>query len=112
MTRVALYARYSSDSQRDASIEDQLRLCSEYAQKQGWRVVDTYFDRAVSGDTLLRDGILETRAIPLIANAMPPSRTSFGCAANMRKSRDGRWWTPTSIARCQEIPCCGTVSWR
>jgi site-specific DNA recombinase len=33
MTRVALYARYSSDSQRDASIEDQLRLCSEYAQK-------------------------------------------------------------------------------
>src|SRR6266850_4992848 len=59
MTRVALYARYSSDSQRDASIEDQLRLCSEYAQKQGWRVVDTYFDRAVSGDTLLRDGILE-----------------------------------------------------
>ena len=59
MTRVALYARYSSDSQRDASIEDQLRLCSEYAQKQGWRVVDTYFDRAVSGDSLLRDGILE-----------------------------------------------------
>jgi len=59
MTRVALYARYSSDSQRDASIEDQLRLCSEYAQKQGWTVVDTYFDRAVSGDSLLRDGILE-----------------------------------------------------
>ena len=27
MTRVALYARYSSDAQRDASIEDQLRLC-------------------------------------------------------------------------------------
>jgi site-specific DNA recombinase len=59
MTRVALYARYSSDNQRDASIEDQLRLCSEYAQKQGWTVVDTYFDRAVSGDSLLRDGILE-----------------------------------------------------
>src|SRR5258708_6044262 len=59
MTRVALYARYSSDSQRDASIEDQLRLCGEYAQKQGWTVMDTYFDRAVSGDSLLRDGILE-----------------------------------------------------
>jgi hypothetical protein len=29
MTRVALYARYSSDNQRDASIEDQLRICRE-----------------------------------------------------------------------------------
>jgi site-specific DNA recombinase len=30
MTRVALYARYSSDQQREASIEDQLRLCRLY----------------------------------------------------------------------------------
>jgi site-specific DNA recombinase len=36
MTRVALYARYSSDQQREASIEDQLRLCRLYAEKQGW----------------------------------------------------------------------------
>jgi site-specific DNA recombinase len=34
MTRVALYARYSSD-QREASIEDQLRLCRLHAEKQG-----------------------------------------------------------------------------
>lgn len=32
MIRCALlYARYSSDNQRDASIEDQLRLCREHA---------------------------------------------------------------------------------
>ena len=36
MIRVALYARYSSDNQRDASIEDQLRQCREYAARQGW----------------------------------------------------------------------------
>jgi len=35
MTRVALYARYSSDQQREASREDQLRLCRLYAEKQG-----------------------------------------------------------------------------
>jgi site-specific DNA recombinase len=29
MTKVAIYARYSSDNQREASIEDQLRLCRE-----------------------------------------------------------------------------------
>ena len=57
MIRVALYARYSSDNQRDASIEDQLRLCREYAKKQGWHVVEGYNDRAVSGASLIRPGI-------------------------------------------------------
>lgn len=57
MTRVALYARYSSDNQRDASIEDQLRLCRLHAERQGWSVVDSYHDRAVSGASLIRPGI-------------------------------------------------------
>ena len=59
MSRVALYARYSSDSQRDASIEDQLRLCRLHAERQGWTVVDSYSDRAISGASLLRPGIQE-----------------------------------------------------
>ena len=57
MPRVALYARYSSDTQRDASIEDQLRLCRLYAEKQGWTIVETYSDRAVSGASLIRPGV-------------------------------------------------------
>ena len=36
MTRVVLYARYSSESQREASIEDQLRICRERAAREGW----------------------------------------------------------------------------
>jgi len=59
MIRVALYARYSSDNQRDASIGDQLRICREHAERQGWTVVDTYSDRAVSGASLMRSGIQE-----------------------------------------------------
>ena len=55
--KAALYARYSSDSQRDASIEDQLRLCRSYAERQGWRIVDSYSDRAISGSSLLRPGV-------------------------------------------------------
>ena len=35
MTRTALYAHYSSDNQRQASIEDQLRLCREHAEREG-----------------------------------------------------------------------------
>lgn len=57
--KVALYARYSSDNQREASIEDQLRLCRQHAEKQGWSVVDSYTDRAISGASLLRPGIQE-----------------------------------------------------
>ncbi len=59
MTRVALYARYSSDNQRDASIEDQLRQCREYAARQGWIITDYYSDRALSGASLIRPGIQE-----------------------------------------------------
>ena len=58
MTRVALYARYSSDNQRAASIEDQFRLCEERATREGWQVVDTYHDAAISGASMiLRPGI-------------------------------------------------------
>ena len=57
MTKVALYARYSSDNQRDASIEDQLRICRERADREGWQVIDSYSDRSVSGASLIRPGI-------------------------------------------------------
>ena len=57
MPKVALYARYSSENQRDASIEDQLRLCRLHAERQGWTIVDSYTDRAISGASLLRPGI-------------------------------------------------------
>ncbi len=55
--RVAFYARYSSDNQRDASIEDQLRLCRERAAKEDWDIVDSYNDRSISGASLIRPGI-------------------------------------------------------
>jgi site-specific DNA recombinase len=54
--KVALYARYSSDNQREASIADQLRVCRAYAERQGWTVCEEYTDHAVSGATLLRAG--------------------------------------------------------
>jgi DNA invertase Pin-like site-specific DNA recombinase len=58
MTRVALYARYSSDNQRDASIEDQLRICREKAEREKWTVVSTYKDAGISGASMiLRPGI-------------------------------------------------------
>ncbi len=58
MTRVALYARYSSDNQSVASIEDQFRVCREHAAREQWKVVGTYHDAAISGaSVILRPGV-------------------------------------------------------
>ena len=49
--RAAIYARYSSDNQREQSIEDQVRVCKDYARKNNIEVSDEhiYFDEARSG---------------------------------------------------------------
>ena len=57
MTRAAIYARYSSSMQSEASIEDQVRLCEERAKREGWKITNTYDDQAISGASLIRPGI-------------------------------------------------------
>jgi hypothetical protein len=54
--RVAIYARFSSELQREASIEDQIRVCTALASREGWSLVQTYTDYAISGATALRPG--------------------------------------------------------
>ena len=49
MKTAVIYARYSSDSQTEQSIEGRLRVCEEYAQKNDIVIVDTYIERAMSG---------------------------------------------------------------
>ena len=46
-----IYARYSSSSQRDASIDEQIQVCEQYAQKYGYDIIEKYCDRALSGRT-------------------------------------------------------------
>lgn len=57
--RCAVYARYSSDRQSPSSIVDQVRKCREYAERQGWQVLDQciYIDEAVSGTSTERAGL-------------------------------------------------------
>ena len=55
--RAAIYARYSTNMQSAASINDQIRVCREYAQRQGWTITETYSDAAISGANILRPGL-------------------------------------------------------
>ena len=49
--RAVIYARYSSESQREESIEGQLRECYAFARKNEISVVGEYIDRAFSAKT-------------------------------------------------------------
>ena len=54
--RAAIYARYSSDLQREASIDDQLRICRRLIDGRGWTAGRAYTDQGISGSSLLRPG--------------------------------------------------------
>jgi site-specific DNA recombinase len=54
--RAAIYARYSSDNQRDASIDDQVRQCRNRIKNEDWSLTKVYSDHAISGASTLRPG--------------------------------------------------------
>ena len=56
MMRAAIYARYSSDLQSEASIDDQVRQCRTWVEKNDHLVAEVYADHAISGATTLRPG--------------------------------------------------------
>ena len=49
MKTAVIYARYSSDSQSEQSIEGQIHVCKDYAEKNDIIVIDTYIDKAMTG---------------------------------------------------------------
>ena len=49
MKTAVIYARYSSDNQNEQSIEGQLRVCQDYAERNGILILNTYIDRAMTG---------------------------------------------------------------
>src|SRR3954447_22258963 len=57
--RAAIYARFSSDLQRETSIDDQITEARRYASEQEWTVVEAciFTDAAVSGSGLDRPGV-------------------------------------------------------
>ena len=59
MKPLTIYARYSSSAQTEQSIEGQLRVCREYAERNGFTVVHEYIDRALTGKTDSRPDFLQ-----------------------------------------------------
>lgn len=57
--RAAVYARFSSENQREQSIDDQIRVCKEFATRDGIIILKNhiYFDEAQSGSVRSRPGL-------------------------------------------------------
>lgn len=84
MIRAAIYARYSSDQQNAASITDQQRICRERATHEGWEIVGSYEDAAISGASMiLRPGVQK-----LLADAQAGTFDIVLAEALDRVSRD------------------------
>ena len=59
MKTAVIYARYSSDLQKDRSIDDQIAHCRQIAKRNGFKVVEIFMDRGKSGASMFeRDGLL------------------------------------------------------
>ena len=56
MKDAVIYARYSSDRQREESIEGQIRVCQDYAKRNGFNIINIYTDRALTGRSDKRPG--------------------------------------------------------
>ena len=56
MQKAVIYARFSSENQHEASIDDQVRNAKRLINEKGWQLVQTYSDRAISGTTTIRPG--------------------------------------------------------
>lgn len=91
-----VYTRYSSHSQRDVSIEQQLRECQRFAQRNGLQIVSTYEDRALSGTNDQRPGFQKMMKDAehaswsyIIVYALDRfARNRYDSAVNKRKLKD------------------------
>ena len=96
MKTAAIYARYSSDNQTEQSIEGQLRVCEEYAQRNNIVIVDTYIDRAMTGTNdnrpdfqrMIQDSAKKRWDFILVYKLDRFSRNKFESVVNRRKLAD------------------------
>lgn len=96
MKTAVIYARYSSDRQTEQSIEGQLRVCHEYAERNDISIVDTYIDRAMTGTNdnradfqrMLKDSDKRAWDYVLVYKLDRFSRDKYETAIHKRKLKD------------------------
>lgn len=96
MKTAVIYARYSSDSQTEQSIEGQIRVCKQYAEKNGLLVVDSYIDRATTGTNdnraafqqMLKDSKRRQWSVVIVYKLDRFARNKYESVVNRKKLTD------------------------
>ncbi len=96
MKTAVIYARYSSDSQTEQSIEGQVRVCKQFAEKNDLLVVDQYIDRATTGmndnraafQQMLRDSKRRQWSVVIVYKLDRFARNKYESVVNRKKLTD------------------------
>ncbi len=96
MRTAVIYARYSSDSQTEQSIEGQVRVCKQFAEKNDLLVVDQYIDRATTGmndnraafQQMLRDSKRRQWSVVIVYKLDRFARNKYESVVNRKKLTD------------------------
>lgn len=96
MKTAVIYARYSCDQQTEQSIDGQLRVCEEYAQRNNILILDTYIDRAMTGTNdnrpdfqrMLKDSAKKSFNFVLVYKLDRFSRNKYETAIHKKTLRD------------------------
>ncbi|NCA68170.1 MAG: recombinase family protein, partial [Clostridia bacterium] len=96
MKKAVIYARYSSDTQTEQSIEGQLRVCQEYAKAHDIVILDTYIDRAMTGTNdnraafqqMIKDSAKKEWDFVLVYKLDRFSRDKYATAINKKALKD------------------------
>ena len=91
-----IYARYSCDAQTEQSIEGQLRVCKQYAEKNDLLIVDQYIDRATTGTNdnraafqqMLRDSKKAQWSVVIVYKLDRFARNQYESVVNRKKLTD------------------------
>ena len=112
MKTAAVYARYSSDNQTEQSIEGQLRVCEEYAQRNDIVIVDTYIDRAMTGTNdnrpdfrkMIRDSAKKRWDFILVYKLDRFSRNKYETAIHKKTLKDNGVKVLSAMENIPETP--------
>ena len=96
MRTAVIYARYSSDAQSEQSIEGQVRVCKQYAEKNDLLIVDQYIDRALTGTNdnraafqqMLKDSKNRQWSVVIVYKLDRFARNKYESVVNRKKLSD------------------------
>ena len=107
-----IYARYSSERQTEQSIEGQLHVCYEYANRNGIVIVDTYIDRAMTGTNdnrpdfrrMIRDSAKKSWDFILVYKLDRFSRNKYETAIHKKTLKDNGVKVLSAMENIPETP--------